>query len=60
MNYLAHAYLSFNDPEILLGNMISDYIKGKNSLIIPYPFRKGSGFTGSLTSLPIHMRQPTN
>lgn len=29
MNYLAHAYLSFNHPEILLGNMISDEIKGK-------------------------------
>ena len=29
MNYLAHAYLSFNDPEILLGNMISDYVKGR-------------------------------
>lgn len=29
MNYLAHAYLSFNNPEILVGNMISDYVKGK-------------------------------
>lgn len=29
MNYLAHAYLSFHDPEILVGNMISDYVKGK-------------------------------
>jgi acyl carrier protein phosphodiesterase len=29
MNYLAHAYLSFNRPEILAGNMISDYVKGK-------------------------------
>lgn len=29
MNYLAHAYLSFNQPEILVGNMISDYVKGK-------------------------------
>ncbi len=29
MNYLAHAYLSFNQPEILLGNMISDFVKGK-------------------------------
>lgn len=29
MNYLAHAYLSFNIPEILVGNMISDYVKGK-------------------------------
>jgi acyl carrier protein phosphodiesterase len=29
MNYLAHAYLSFNHPEILVGNMISDFVKGK-------------------------------
>src|SRR6476659_3052763 len=29
MNYLAHALLSFNQPEILVGNMISDFVKGK-------------------------------
>ena len=29
MNYLAHAYLSFHQPEILVGNMISDFVKGK-------------------------------
>lgn len=29
MNFLAHAYLSFNDPDILVGNMISDFVKGK-------------------------------
>jgi acyl carrier protein phosphodiesterase len=29
MNYLAHAYLSFGDPDILAGNMISDFVKGK-------------------------------
>ena len=29
MNYLAHAYLSFGDPEILAGNMFSDFVKGK-------------------------------
>ena len=28
MNYLAHAYLSFNQPHILVGNMISDFLKG--------------------------------
>lgn len=28
MNYLAHAYLSFNQPKILVGNMISDFVKG--------------------------------
>lgn len=29
MNYLAHAFLSFNDPGVLTGNMISDFVKGK-------------------------------
>jgi acyl carrier protein phosphodiesterase len=29
MNYLAHAYLSFNDQEILVGNMVSDFVKGR-------------------------------
>ena len=29
MNYLAHAYLSFHVPAVLVGNLISDYIKGK-------------------------------
>ncbi|MGI8950079.1 MAG: ACP phosphodiesterase [Chitinophagaceae bacterium] len=29
MNYLAHAYLSFGYPEILVGNIISDFVKGK-------------------------------
>lgn len=29
MNFLAHSYLSFNNPEILVGNMISDFVKGK-------------------------------
>ena len=29
MNFLAHAYLSFDHNEILVGNMISDFVKGK-------------------------------
>lgn len=29
MNYLAHAKLSFSNPAVLAGNMISDYVKGK-------------------------------
>jgi acyl carrier protein phosphodiesterase len=41
MNYLAHAYLSFNHPEILAGNMISDYIKGKKQFDYANPIQKG-------------------
>src|SRR5215211_2447189 len=29
MNFLAHAWLSFGEKEILVGNMISDFVKGK-------------------------------
>jgi acyl carrier protein phosphodiesterase len=29
MNFLAHAYLSFNDPALTIGNMIADFVKGK-------------------------------
>lgn len=29
MNYLAHAFLSFGRPEILTGNLIADFVKGK-------------------------------
>lgn len=35
MNYLAHAFLSFDDPEILAGNMTSDFIKGKKKYDYP-------------------------
>lgn len=41
MNYLAHAYLSFNDPEILAGNMINDYVKGKKKFDYPAGIQKG-------------------
>jgi len=29
MNFLAHSYLSFDEEEILLGNLVADFIKGK-------------------------------
>ncbi len=35
MNYLAHAYLSFGDAEILTGNLISDFVKGKKKYDYP-------------------------
>lgn len=41
MNYLAHAYLSFNQPEILVGNMISDFVKGKKKLDYPLKIQVG-------------------
>jgi acyl carrier protein phosphodiesterase len=54
LNYLAHAYLSFGHPEILAGNMISDFVKGKKKFDYPPGIQKGialhraiDGFTDS-------------
>lgn len=41
MNYLAHAYLSFNNEQILLGNMCSDFIKGKKKFDYAIDIQKG-------------------
>ncbi|HNP53633.1 MAG TPA: ACP phosphodiesterase [Ferruginibacter sp.] len=41
MNFLAHAYLSFDDPSILLGNLISDFVKGKKQYDYPLPVQQG-------------------
>ena len=41
LNYLAHAYLSFHRPGILVGNLISDYVKGKKKFDYPDQVQKG-------------------
>ena len=41
MNYLAHAYLSFNEPEILAGNMISDFVKGRKKFDYSLTIQQG-------------------
>lgn len=41
MNFLAHAYLSFNDEETLVGNMISDFVKGKKKLDFSVGIQRG-------------------
>ncbi len=41
MNLLAHACLSFNAPYILVGNMISDYVKGKSKYLYPPAIQNG-------------------
>lgn len=41
MNYLAHAFLSNHQPDILLGNMCSDYIKGKKQYEYPPAIQAG-------------------
>jgi acyl carrier protein phosphodiesterase len=41
MNLLAHSYLSFNNPQILVGNMISDFVKGRKKYDYPIDIQKG-------------------
>ncbi|HEX5149839.1 MAG TPA: ACP phosphodiesterase [Parafilimonas sp.] len=41
MNYLAHAWLSFNQPGILVGNMISDFVKGKKRFSFSESIQQG-------------------
>lgn len=41
MNFLGHAYLSFGHPEILVGNMISDFVKGRTQYQYPDGIQKG-------------------
>jgi acyl carrier protein phosphodiesterase len=41
MNYLAHAYLSFMHEEMMVGNMISDFVKGRAKFDYPPGIQKG-------------------
>ena len=41
MNFLAHAYLSFGNRKILVGNMISDFVKGAAKNRFPADIRQG-------------------
>lgn len=43
MNFLAHIYLSGEDPELKIGNFIADSVKGKKFL--EYPKRISQGIT---------------
>lgn len=41
MNFLAHAYLSFDDPDLIVGNIIADMIKGKQINQLPSEIQQG-------------------
>ncbi|WP_057938393.1 acyl carrier protein phosphodiesterase [Algoriphagus resistens] len=41
MNYLAHAYLSFGQDEVLVGNFIGDFVKGKMMNTFPQEVQNG-------------------
>lgn len=50
MNLLAHSYLSFNDPDILVGNMISDFVKGKKKFTFSPSIQQGIAFHREIDS----------
>lgn len=41
MNFLAHAYLSFQHPALLRGNLLGDFVKGEQRLAWPHGERMG-------------------
>ena len=41
MNFLAHTYLSGCNEEIIVGNFMGDYVKGRNYLLFPEQVKKG-------------------
>ncbi len=41
MNFLAHTYLSGCNDEIIVGNFMGDYVKGRNYVHLPELVRKG-------------------
>ncbi|MCE7054864.1 ACP phosphodiesterase [Algoriphagus sp. AGSA1] len=41
MNYLAHAYLSFDQDEVLVGNFIGDFVKGRMMTSFPIGVQDG-------------------
>lgn len=50
MNFLAHAYLSFRQPDILVGNLISDFVKGKKKYDYPPAILRGINLHRSIDS----------
>jgi acyl carrier protein phosphodiesterase len=41
VNFLAHTYLSGCNEELIVGNFMGDYVKGKNYLLFPEQIKKG-------------------
>jgi acyl carrier protein phosphodiesterase len=41
LNFLAHAYLSFGNEELIAGNLVSDFVKGKKKFDYPPGIQHG-------------------
>lgn len=41
MNFLAHSYLSFQQPGLIVGNYLGDFLRNPQVELLPAPVRKG-------------------
>lgn len=41
MNYLAHFYLAHNDEGLIVGNLLADFVRGKEYMKLPEDFQRG-------------------
>ena len=41
MNFLAHAYLSFDQPQLMVGNFMADFVKGSHYKQYPQAIQQG-------------------
>lgn len=41
MNFLAHIFLSNNQPHLIVGNFLADYINNKEVAVLPRPIQEG-------------------
>ena len=54
MNFLAHAYLSFGNDELIVGNLIADVIRGKQAESFPEDIRAGIGLHRAIDEFTDH------
>ena len=41
MNFLAHAFLSFDIPHLVVGNFLGDFLRHSETLLLPAPIQEG-------------------
>ncbi len=54
MNFLAHTYLSFGDPGLIVGNYLGDFIKNKHLEKLPASIAKGVYLHRAIDSFTDH------
>ena len=54
MNFLAHIYLSDDDEQVMIGNFIADFVKGKKKDDYPPAIKKGIELHRSIDDFTDH------